>query len=626
MYYKNIFSLVFIIICFQSMSSQNKLNIDSLLTQYKKQKPDTSKTKTINSIINYYMYRDAEKAKQYGFEFLKLSEDLDYKSGISLALYQLGVYYNNLDKLDSAKYYYNSSLKIANKINNGIYKSQAYRGLAIIEFSQGNLIKADSINNMDLSNTIEYKDSTGMALAYDFKGTINQNMGYYKIALNNVLKGLKLFEILKDSIRVADSYNHLATIENNLGNLENAIAYNKIALKVYEDFNDTYYQSQALNDIGVMYMKLNKEQEAITYFNKSLEISKKINSKSIQAASLTNLGNTYMQLKQLNNAKNKLNESIELSKSINAKRRIAIAENKLSEVYLLENNPDMAINYANQAKSYAENNNNISIKRTAIKFLSKAYERKNDTKNALINFKEFKSLSDSIINTEKINTIEELRIQFDTQKKEAEIAIQNEEIKTLNAQAANDRLTKTLYGIGMFSFITIAGLLYFGFKQRIKKNKIAREKQEEIYKQEIAFKKKELASQTLHLVQKSTFIQELKDNLEKIKQSPELFKVEFKRLVMLLKKESAEDKDWEVFKSYFSEVHNNFDDKLKSIASDISEKEIRLAAFLRMNLSTKEISSMFNVLPDSVLKSKYRLKKKLGLTKEQDLNEYLNTL
>ncbi len=93
-----------------------------------------------------------------------------------------------------------------------------------------------------------------------------------------------------------------------------------------------------------------------------------------------------------------------------------------------------------------------------------------------------------------------------------------------------------------------------------------------------------------------------------------------------LKKESAEDKDWEVFKSYFSEVHNNFDDKIKTISHEISEKEIRLASFLRMNLSTKEIASMLNVLPDSVLKSKYRLKKKLGLQKEDDLTQFLNTL
>ena len=44
-----------------------------------------------------------------------------------------------------------------------------------------------------------------------------------------------------------------------------------------------------------------------------------------------------------------------------------------------------------------------------------------------------------------------------------------------------------------------------------------------------------------------------------------------------------------------------------------------------MNLSTKEIASMLNVLPDSVLKSKYRLKKKLELSKEDDLTQFLNT-
>jgi DNA-binding NarL/FixJ family response regulator len=95
---------------------------------------------------------------------------------------------------------------------------------------------------------------------------------------------------------------------------------------------------------------------------------------------------------------------------------------------------------------------------------------------------------------------------------------------------------------------------------------------------------------------------------------------------MLLKKEKASDKDWETFKTYFSEVHNDFDAKLKTLCTHISEKEIRLAAFLRMNLTTKEIATTMNVLPDSILKSKYRLKKKLGLEKETDLTSFLNTL
>ena len=177
-----------------------------------------------------------------------------------------------------------------------------------------------------------------------------------------------------------------------------------------------------------------------------------------------------------------------------------------------------------------------------------------------------------------------------------------------------DNLTKGLYVGGLTSALAFSGLLVFGFRQRMKKNKLEREKQE-IYKQEIAYKKKELTSQTLHLVQKNTFIQELRENLEGLKSSPEKFKVEFRRIVMLLKKQNTEDKDWQVFKSHFADVHNDFDNKLKAIYADITEKEICLAAFLRTNLSKKEIAAMLNVLPDSILKSKYRLKKKLNLNK-----------
>jgi len=605
---------------------QNKSSIDSLLGVYKSQPKDTLKVKTINNIVNYYMYRSSVKAKQFASEQLKLADELNFMSGVSLAYYQLGVIYNNNDKIDSARYYYNSSLKLAKELKNPIYISQAYRGLAILEFSQGNLKEADSINDMDLANAKKYNDSTGLALAYDFKGTINQNKGYYSIALENTLKGLKIFEKLRDSIRIADCYNHLATVEHNLGNIDKAITYNEKALEIYKAYEDVYYQAQVLNDLGVMHNLLNREAKALEYFNRSIEKSKEAKVISLQAAAYTNIGESYILKRDYNSAIANLNKAISMAKPINALRRIAITENKLAKVYLMKNQPSTAIKHASSALNYANKNENISIKRTSLKYLSEAYEKQANSNLALKTFKEFKTLSDSILNTEKVKTIEELRVMFDLGKKETAIELQEKEISNLNIQAKNDRLTKTLYGIGMFSFLTIAGLLYFGFKQRMKKNKTEREKQEAIYKQEIAFKKKELASQTLHLVQKSTFIQEVKENLEKLKQSPELFKIEFRRLVMLLKKQSAEDKDWEVFKSYFSEVHNNFDNKIKDITNNITEKEIRLASFLRMNLSTKEIASMLNVLPDSVLKSKYRLKKKLNLNKEADLTQFLNTL
>ena len=95
------------------------------------------------------------------------------------------------------------------------------------------------------------------------------------------------------------------------------------------------------------------------------------------------------------------------------------------------------------------------------------------------------------------------------------------------------------------------------------------------------------------------------------------------KLLSMLRRQAGEDENWKVFKSYFSQVHNDFDQQLKAASEDLTENDILLASFLRMNLTTKEIASLLNVLPDSVLKPKYRLKKKLGLGKEQQLGAYL---
>ncbi|WP_088341108.1 tetratricopeptide repeat protein [Robiginitalea sediminis] len=605
---------------------QNPSDPDSLLAVYKQQPRDTNKVLTINTIVNYYMYRDNAKAAEFAREQLALAESLDFISGISQAHYQLGIVYNNRDMADSAAYHYRRSLSLARKLGKHIPISKALRALAILEFSQGRLKAADSINSIDMEQAVLAGDSLGIGLAYDFSGSVNQNRGYYSLALSHVLKGLEIFERLGDSIRIADAMNHLATLEHNLGNFQKAIDYNSGALAIYEAHGDTYYQAQALNDIGLMHKLMNDEKRALEFFDRSLKKSEEAGVTSLKVAAFTNIGSVHIQMGQPKNAIGFLEQAIELGQSINAQRRMAIARNRLAEALLLDGKPTEALEALNLAQTYALQTGSPSILRTSFENYSAVFETLQQPQKALEYYKKFKTISDSLLNSEKVRTIEGLRVQFDLTKKEADLALQEEAIKTLNAKAQADRLTKGLYAGGMFSFLAISGGLFFGFRQRIKRNRIAREKQEAIYRQEIEHKKKELASQTLHLVQKNTFLEELQENLENLRKSPEKFKMEFRRIAMLLRKEKASDKDWETFKTYFAQVHNDFDQKLKTFSPDISEKEIRLAAFLRMNLTTKEIAATMNVLPESVLKSKYRLKKKLGIKQEIDLNEFLNTL
>jgi tetratricopeptide (TPR) repeat protein len=304
------------------------------------------------------------------------------------------------------------------------------------------------------------------------------------------------------------------------------------------------------------------------------------------------------------------------------------AQNTLSlgKALLLDGKAQMAIPYLKESEALCTAMGLEAEQSKAQKLLSASYEQSGDLEQSLAYYKAYSELDKMVYSQNRTQRFDELQTIYETKQKEHAIALQEQTIAALNADAKANRVTRMVYGIGMLSFLLMSVLIAIIYRQKMKKAALERDQQEAQFQQEIAFKKKELASQTLHLVQKNTFIQELKEKLDSIKASPDLFKVEFNRIVSLLHRQSAEDENWEVFKSYFSEVHNNFDINLKSVAPDITENEMRLASFLRMNLTIKEIASMLHVQPESIMKSKYRLKKKLGLVKADDLDNYLASL
>ncbi|PIA77794.1 hypothetical protein BFR04_10235 [Gaetbulibacter sp. 4G1] len=576
-------------------------------------------------------YKNESKAIKYTNKSIELSKAISNKEQLAKAYERLGISYSNISNLKKSNHYYSLSIILNKEIGNIsrvgsllINKGINYKDIGQLDSAFVYLEQSKEL----LKEVNTKKDSALLAKYHGIKANFLMSKAYYTLALENATKAANLEQKLGDNLRYADNIQVIADANESLGNKNIAINYFKESLDIYKKEEDTYFETDVCIKIGYLYsnMKPVELDSARFYYEKSIDLATSINITSLKTRALIDYAKLLIKIKSFNDAKLLLDESISLA--IRIKDSFGLSDIYLysGKIHLEKEQLEKAKEKISKSLLLKQKMGLLSGSAEALQDLSNIEFKRGKYANAYNFQKQFKILSDSIYNKGKANKFNELQILFDTQKKESEIALQNEEIKTLNTQAKNNQLTKTLYGIGMFSLLAIASLLYFGFKQRIKKNKIAREKQEEIYKQEIAFKKKELTSQTLHLVQKNTFIQELKENLEKIKKSPELFKVEFRRLVMLLKKESAEDKDWEIFKSYFSEVHNNFDNKLKTIYAGISEKEIRLASFLRMNLSTKEIASMLNVLPDSVLKSKYRLKKKLGLDKDTDLNNYLNTL
>jgi len=145
---------------------------------------------------------------------------------------------------------------------------------------------------------------------------------------------------------------------------------------------------------------------------------------------------------------------------------------------------------------------------------------------------------------------------------------------------------------------------------------------------EMQHKNKELANATMHLIQKNKTLTTLKNDLSKLLKSIPADHPEKMNIQSLLKKVNRElknEKHWELFNSYFDEVHQDFITRLKNRYESLSPKELRLCAYLRMNLSTKEIAPLMNISIRGVEISRYRLRKKLQLDQETNLTEFLMT-
>ena len=142
---------------------------------------------------------------------------------------------------------------------------------------------------------------------------------------------------------------------------------------------------------------------------------------------------------------------------------------------------------------------------------------------------------------------------------------------------------------------------------------------------EVNFKSKELATATMHLMQRGKLIAKIKEELLPIVKTDdaETAPEEFKKILSLINEAERADGDWEHFAVHFDHVHSNFLAKLKDRIPALSANDLKLCAYLKMNLSSKEMAQLMSISIRAVEVSRYRLRKKLNVSSETNLFDYL---
>jgi len=228
-------------------------------------------------------------------------------------------------------------------------------------------------------------------------------------------------------------------------------------------------------------------------------------------------------------------------------------------------------------------------------------------------------LKDSIFRKSSVLQVNILKTKYDLDKKDLEIKSNKEKVKYA-------RTNVWLISIIGIIFVVSLIILVFYLRVKLKASKLSEnlvkvnaelsQKEVENLEKEVELKNKKLADLFLHQYEKAAM---LNDVIEKTDSSSE-------KLKKALLDYQNQQQDWDNFKAHFDQVHEGFFDKLNELSSDLTAKDIRFCAYIRMNLSAKEIAIMLGISHRTVQGIRGRVRKKLNLDSKVDLALYLMNL
>ncbi|HIC31893.1 MAG TPA: transcriptional regulator, partial [Flavobacteriaceae bacterium] len=146
----------------------------------------------------------------------------------------------------------------------------------------------------------------------------------------------------------------------------------------------------------------------------------------------------------------------------------------------------------------------------------------------------------------------------------------------------------------------------------------------EALESEIQLKSKQLANTAIALVKKNEALLEIKKDLQ-INDGQFSNKLINRRLQKKIDQTIGNKDQWEIFEYNFNQVHEKFFNQLKAKHPKLSHKDLKLSAYIKMNLTTKEIAPLMNISTRGVETHRYRLKRKLNIDKDDSLTEYLHS-
>ncbi len=412
-------------------------------------------------------------------------------------------------------------------------------------------------------------DFEKLGSAANITGIVYLNKGQYDKALSYHLEASKLFEKTGNKRGVSFSYNNIGSVNFHTGKYDEALMYYKKSLALKLELNLQKEVSSTYVNLGNIFMKKNAYDSCIYYYLQALGNSRKNNDVYNESVSLMNLGEVYYDIKNYPMALNYYREALVINESRNDLYHQANCYYAMGKIYTETKLYGQAEANLKKAYGIASNGDMKPMMMNISATFSKLYEAMGDVHQALVYYKKYHALNDTLFNIEKANRIEELKAGYESELKDRKIKELNLDMMMAEQNARQNTLFRNLLIIAFLLAGVTIGVLFRNIKLKQKTNRLLLEKNTQIesHQQEIEEKNQALARYNKELMTENISV---KYEVLKSKINPHFLFNSLSTLSTLIIKDQKKAID---FVGRFSKLYRSIlksgDTKLVSLAEEL---------------------------------------------------------
>jgi tetratricopeptide (TPR) repeat protein len=572
---------------------------------------DTARVNTLNRLCWSYRRIDSKKAIRYGEEASQLSTRIRYWRGLAYACKNLGAAYSVIGSYDKAQFNLTKAMRQFSELNNRMEIGNVHNLEGLVYWETGSYDSALISYDKAYKQFQRIGDEEGIAIVLSNTGIIYYEQGVYDKALENYLKALPIAERRNDVQTLASLHSNIGLIYSALGNYRKTLEHYRQSVQLESGLGNRSGTAKSYTNIGVCFYNTGNYDSSLVYHQRAMQLYESIGEQKGIAHSLLNIGSLYQEQRDYPKANAYFTRALALKREMADALGETIALTFIGRLRAAEGNSPEAIRYLDSAYISAYRIHSLFYQVETSFLLAELHEEAGHSKEAMTYYKIYTTANDSLLGEKASNLLVELQIGMATRGKQ-------QRIRQLETQVTHSGTRQVLLVTGGCIFALGALLIVFRLRKKHRKATDA-------FEQELAANRAALMAFTQQLIEQNAQLESLTGALQETQPTASADDDEERvaALNQLSVSRIVTDDDWEAFKQLFTRVYPRFMIRMKEQFAGITPAELRLAALITLQLSTREIAAMLGISSESVKKARQRLRKKLELTAEQDLDSFL---